>query len=208
MPFSAFLQGIVIGFTLAAAVGPIALLLMQRTLARGWWVGIISGLGIALADGSYGLLGGLGLAAVNQFLKNQETPMLLAGGAVLILIGIQIMRTDPRKKEEREESQRGVGYVGTFSSMYMLTISNPLTIFSFAAIYTSINLGAASGTWQGAVLFSISVFFGSFSWWLILVSIIHKVRERFSLAALRWVNVVSGVLIAGLGSSMIIKLFL
>jgi len=204
-----FIQGIVIGFTLAAAVGPIAILLTHRTLARGWRVGVVSGIGVGLADATYGLLGGLGLVAVNQFLADQQTPMRIAGGLLLAFIGYRIFVSDPQQAETaRAGRKRSSGYLAAITSIYALTVANPMTIFSFAAVYAGIGLEEASGSWQGAVLFSLSLFTGSFSWWVVLATLAHGLRDRLTPVIMRRVNFVSGAAITLFGGWMVIREFI
>lgn len=208
MPFNTFIQGIAIGFTLAAAVGPIAILLIQRTLMRGWRTGIASGLGVGLADASFGLLGGLGLAALNQFLVDQQTPMRIIGGIVLAGIGIRIVGARPEQAEMAQTTGRPkTGYLGAAASIYALTLANPMTIFSFAAVYAALDPGAASGAWQGVVFFSLAIFTGSFSWWVVLATVTHRLRERISTRVVQLLNAVSGTAIFFFGAWMVLREF-
>lgn len=192
---------------LAAAVGPIAILCIQRTLARGFRYGVVSGLGVALADGSYGVLGGLGLAAVNQVLLDFQSPMRLIGGLILIYIGIGIFRTDPRAAQAAQVRASAGDYIGAIGSIYLLTLSNPLTILTLAAILAELTIGVQP-TMIGALLFGFSIFLGSFGWWLILTGGVSLLRERFNLAMLAWLNRVSGGLVAGFGLWMAIRVLL
>jgi threonine/homoserine/homoserine lactone efflux protein len=194
-----FFQALGIGFLLAAAVGPIAILIIQRTLARGWRYGAASGLGVALADGTYGLLGGLGLAAFNQFLIDQQAPMRLIGGVVLVYLGYGIFRTDPRTANAAQPSVLGREYIGAISSIYLLTLSNPLTIMAFASVFAELGSAGPTAALAAALVFGLSVFLGSLFWWLLLIGGVAVLRERFNIALLVWLNRVSGALVVGFG---------
>ena len=196
-----FFQTIGIGFLLAATVGPISILCIQRTLARGFRYGLVSGVGVALADGSYGLLGGLGFAVINQWLFDIQTPLRLLGGLLLIYIGMGIFRTDPRKEDAAEVKASAGDYTGAAGSIYLLTLSNPLTILTMAAVLAEVSAGSGGvGTGRvGAIAFAASIFLGSLSWWVALTGGVALLRERFSLAMLVWLNRISGALVAGFG---------
>lgn len=199
MEFTFSVQGFVIGFTAAAAIGPIAILLIQRTLARGWRYGAVSGVGVALADGLYGLIGGLGLTVITEFLIGQQNLLRVAGGMVLVYLGVKacLSKQAPEAVEEREV---GVGgYFGALVSMFLLTLSNAVTILFFAAVYAGLGAGGISPAPGDAALFALGVFSGSLSWWVILSTIVNTLRRRFKPEGLAWLNKLSGLVIAGFG---------
>lgn len=145
------LRSIFIGFTLAAAVGPISMLVMQRTLARGWVVGMASGLGVAAADGLYGLAGGLGLTAIATALANYDAWVRGIGGLVLIYLGIKIFTSKAGQeiaRDETDEREDPNGLIGAFLSIFMLTLANPNVILRQAlwvGIFGSILLWLSYG---------------------------------------------------------------
>jgi threonine/homoserine/homoserine lactone efflux protein len=199
MALTTFLNVVGIGFTLAAAVGPISLLCIERTLRRGWRIGLASGLGVATADALYGLIGGLGLTVVTSFLISQQTVLRLIGGVVLVSLGLRTLLSKSDIKAAEERASGVSGYLGAYTSIFLLTLSNPMTIISFAAIYAGIgSLGLDSG-WAAAVAFSLAIFIGSSLWWLVLVIGVNQLRARFKLALLTQLNRVSGLVIAGFG---------
>jgi threonine/homoserine/homoserine lactone efflux protein len=199
MTLGTFLNVIGIGFTVAAAVGPISLLCIERTLRRGWRIGLSSGFGVATADAFYGLIGGLGFTVITNFLVKQQTVLRLVGGVVLVFLGLKILLSKSDLKAA-EECSRGVGsYLGAYTSIFLLTLSNPMTIISFAAIYAGIgSLGLGSG-WAAAAAFSLAIFIGSSLWWLVLISGVNQLRSRFKPALLMRLNRISGLVITGFG---------
>lgn len=203
MTLTTFLKGIGIGFSVAAAVGPISLLCVQRTLQRGWRIGLASGLGVASADALYGLIGGLGLTIITNFLVGQQTTFRLVGGAVLVYLGVMTFFSKTDVETAREHPQGAAGHLGAYSSVFLLTLSNPMTIISFAAIYAGIGVLGLDDGWLAAVAFSLAIFIGSSLWWLVLVSGVEQLRSRFKPALLMKLNRISGVVIAAFGLAVL-----
>lgn len=199
MTLISLIRIIAIGFSVAAAVGPISLLCIQRVLRRGWRVGLVSGIGVASADAVYGLIGGLGLTVIINFLTGQQTLLRFVGGAVLILLGIRIFLSKAELKPGEEQTKQISGYLGDFISIFLLTLSNPMTIISFAAIYAGLGGMGLSSDQMNPIVFSLGIFLGSTIWWLLLVGVIHQLRSRFNPGMLDWLNRFSGVVIAGFG---------
>ena len=196
MDLSLFLRGLVIGFSIAAPVGPIGVLCIRRTLAEGRAFGLVSGLGAATADAFYGTVAGLGLTLVSNFLVNQQTGLRLIGGAYLCYLGF---KTFVAKPAQQAAVVKGRGLSGAYLSTLFLTLTNPLTILSFAAIFAGLGMGVASGSYASAIILVLGVFSGSCSWWLILVAATGMFCSRFSPRMLGWVNRLSGTIIVGFG---------
>ena len=194
-----FIKAIVIGFTVAAVVGPIGLLCVQRTLARGWKWGMASGLGVASGDALYGLIGGLGLSLVTNFLVGQQLWLRSIGGGVLIYLGVKAFVSPTALNAAEEQAPSTAGYLKAYSSIFLLTLSNPMTIIFFAGIYAGLGeIGIGSG-WANAGMFALGILFGSLAWWVVLVSSVSALRSRFNPHLLSKLNRVSGVIIAGFG---------
>ncbi|MEK6221669.1 MAG: LysE family translocator, partial [Chloroflexota bacterium] len=207
MDISFFLRSILIGFTLAAAVGPIWMLVMQRTLTRGWRAGLASGLGVALADSMFGLAGGLGFSVLASSFGDSLNLLRILGAVVLVYLGIRIMTarnvlTDNGKAPDTIKTNNGL--LSDFGSMLLLTFANPLTVLSFAALYTSIGAESLGLGHNTAWYFAASIFVGSGLWWLVLVAGISILQRRLNPAVFLWVNRVSGAVIFGLGLQSLI----
>ena len=125
------LKGLVLGFSIAAPVGPIGVLCIRRTLANGFRSGLVSGLGAATADAIYGTIAAAGLTLVADFLVRQQLWLGLLGGGFLVYLGIKTLRTAPQS-EDNATVKDNAG--GNYFSTLLLTLSNPMTIFMFAAI--------------------------------------------------------------------------
>jgi len=198
MDLSLFLRGLLIGFSIAAPVGPIGVLCIRRTLANGRIYGFVSGLGAATADACYGSVAALGLTLIAAFLIDQSNWLRLVGGTYLCYLGIKTFRSKPAA-QAAAATMRGRGWLGAYTSTLFLTLTNPLTILSFAAIFAGLGAGAASGNVSGALLLVAGVFLGSCAWWMILVTLTSLFRSRLSTAGLVWVNRVSGGIIFAFG---------
>lgn len=190
------LRGILIGFSIAAPVGPIGVLCIRRTLADGRTSGLASGLGAATADAIYGCVAGFGLTFVSSLLVGQQVWLRLVGGAFLCYLGVKTFLARPA---EQAASARGNGLMGAYASTFFLTLTNPMTILSFAAIFAGLSAGDAGGSYRLAVLLVVGVFLGSALWWLLLSSVASVLRARLTTRALAWVNKLSGVVVAGFG---------
>jgi threonine/homoserine/homoserine lactone efflux protein len=207
MPDSFFLQGLIIGFSIAAPVGPIGILCIRRTLAEGRLTGFISGLGAASADAVYGTIAAFGLTAISVFLVNQTIWMRLIGGIFLLYLGFQTFQANP--VTQVAETRQG-GLPSAFISTFFLTLTNPLTILSFTAIFAGLGLGQTRGNLSGAAALVAGVFMGSAAWWLTLSMLVGIFRERFNKNTLVWVNRVAGTIIFLFGLvalSVLISLF-
>jgi len=190
------LRGLVIGFTIAAAVGPISLLTIRRTIAHGQLYGLVSGLGVASADASYAGIAAFGLTAVTSVLVSWRLGLGLVGGAVIVLIGLRTMRSRPG--EVARDAERP-GLPGAFASIYALTMTNPMTILSFAAVFAGIGLISGAATYADAAVVTLAVWAGSALWWVVLTALVGWLRGRISTRALLWVNRISGAALAAFG---------
>ncbi|MGO9571628.1 MAG: LysE family translocator [Desulfomonilaceae bacterium] len=203
MLFSYLIKGLVIGFSLALPVGPIALLCIRRTLARGPSSGVASGMGAATADGVYGLIAAFGITFISNFLFNHHIILRLIGGCVLCYLGVKIFLTLPG-----ENPNSGVenGLLHDYVSALLLTLTNPMTVIAFAAIFAAAGVGDPEGNYLGTTILIGGVVLGSALWWLILCGTIGGLHRKVNDKALRFVNRVSGTLIAGFGLTVLLSL--
>jgi threonine/homoserine/homoserine lactone efflux protein len=191
-----FLRGLIFGFSIAAPVGPIGILCIQRTLAQGWLVGLFSGLGAATADATYGVLAASGLTLISGIVIGQAFWFKLLGGLFLLYLGVAIWRSRP---SEQAATAKGQGLMGAYFSTVALTLTNPLTIASFAAAFAGLGLASAAGTPAAAIALVSGVFAGSALWWLVLSSGVSLLKTKFNAQSLRWVNRVSGLVLIVFG---------
>jgi threonine/homoserine/homoserine lactone efflux protein len=197
MPLEFLFRGLVIGFSIAAPVGPIGVLCIRRTLSDGRAVGLISGLGAATADSVYGAVAALGLTVVSSFLVDQQTWFRLIGGVFLCYLGMRIFRARPA--EAAAETRQSVGLRGAYFSTLALTLTNPATILAFVAIFAGLGIAETGGDRWEALALVAGVFGGSAAWWLLLSGGVSLLRSRLTPAHLRWINWFSGAILTGFG---------
>jgi threonine/homoserine/homoserine lactone efflux protein len=186
-------RGFAIGFAIAAAIGPIGLLCIRRTLVEGAAVGVASGLGAATADGFYASIASFGLTAAADLLVGERRPLGVAGGCFLVALAIHALLSRPQAVADRPPRSLLSAYATTVG----LTIANPATILSFAAAF--LGLGLAGHDTPTAAALVLGVFSGSASWWVILAIAAAAFRERLGPAALRRLAAGSSALIGLLG---------
>ncbi len=196
-------RGLLIGFSIAAPVGPIGLLCIRRTLADGRAVGLLSGLGAATADALYGAVAGFGLTFVADFLAEQRVWLRLVGGLFLLYLGLRTFLAGPA---ERAATARGFGLLGAYASTFALTLTNPTTILSFAAIFAGLGVAGASAGYRSAGLLVLGVLLGSALWWCLLSGGVGFFRDRVTTRALRWINRLSGAMILAFGVVALLSL--
>ncbi|HEY7524191.1 MAG TPA: LysE family transporter [Candidatus Limnocylindrales bacterium] len=198
------LRGLAIGLGIAAAVGPISILTIRRTLASGFLVGLVSGLGVALADATYGGIAAFGVTAVSDALVGLRRPLGLIGGAFLVWLGMRtLMAATPSEAEANDAGSTSTpdvlprGLAAAFLSILGLTLTNPMTILSFAAIFAGV--GVAGTGPLGAASVTLGVFLGSMTWWVVLTTVVARLRSRVTPGGLRLINIGSGLIVAAFG---------
>lgn len=223
-----FARGLVIGLAIAAPVGPIGLLCIRRSLAAGFPLGFLTGLGAAAADGVYGAVAAFGLTAVSSFLVAQQRFLALGGGLALVWLGWRTLRRRPSGAGEASVAaaadHNGAGdgargLLAAFGSTFLLTLANPSTILSFIAVFAGLGLAgdagrAGSGATnegamtggaanEGALAVVAGVVLGSAAWWLFLAGATAALRRQVTAGAIRWINTLSGAILAGFGAMAI-----
>ena len=194
-----YFRGLVIGLAIAEPVGPIGVLCIRRTLAEGRLAGLVTGLGAATADTVYGAVAAFGLTAVSVFLVSQQDMLRLIGGAFLLYLGVRTFLARPVAQDAVTGDRSSRTLAGDYASTFLLTITNPLTILSFAAVFAGLGLGSGYDDLASALLLVAGVFTGSALWWFLLSGGVSLLRGRITPNGLRWVNRVSGVIITLFG---------
>ncbi len=208
LPF--FWQGLLFGLAIAAPVGPIGVLTIRRTLTEGLLIGLLTGLGAATADAFYGTVAAWGLTAVSDFLIHYQTWLQLLGALFLFYLGLKSLRqpaapTDTPQSAIRNP-QSATAYLRAYTSTLLLTLSNPVTILSFTAVFAGFGLGSqSSGAGSGGQLV-LGVFLGSALWWLLLCGGVTAVRTHLPPTALRLVNIASGLILIGFSLALLFTL--
>lgn len=189
-------KGCIIGFSIAMPVGPIGLLCIKNSLSKGMAYGLMAGLGAACADTLFGALGGFGVSAIGIFLERYHLVLELFWGIFLLYLGA---RTFFEKIGETKEAGLSEGYFQVFFSTFLLTLTNPMTVISFAGVYAGLGVGALSDDFLTPLIITAGVFIGSSVWWLILSAGSACFRQTMNEIARKWLNRVSGGIIFGFG---------
>jgi threonine/homoserine/homoserine lactone efflux protein len=190
------LKGFVIGMAIAMPVGPIAMLIIRRSLQQGFAAGATTGLGAASADGFYGAVAGFGLASIAHVLMAAQLPLRLAGGLALILIGLSSFR---RRRGATATAAPAYGLPAAYLSALGLTLANPLTIISFAAVFAGVGVAETAGSYRAAAIFVAALFLGSALWQIALCVTVTLIRTRLAPGVMRWLDRASGALLIGFG---------
>jgi threonine/homoserine/homoserine lactone efflux protein len=204
MEFTFFLKGIFIGFAMAVPVGPIGIMCIRKTLTEGRLRGLIIGLGAATADLFYGCVAAFGLTFISDTLDSQRIWIRLVGGTLLLFLGLRTFRakpTDPKSKIKIHSS----GMLGSYLYTLLLTLTNPLTIFAFIAVFAALGLGIGLSFFSASALVA-GVFIGSCLWFLLLSSGALFFRKKLDLVGLTWVNKIAGILIIISGVIVMVSL--
>jgi len=196
------LRGLIIGISIAAPVGPIGVLCIRRTLSEGRATGFVSGLGAATADALYACVAGFGLTFISGFLVGQQTWIRVIGGLFLCYLGLRGLLASPAAPGEAAEP---LGLAGAYGSAFGLTLTNPMTILSFAGVFAGLGVASASGDYLAAAALVLGVFGGSVLWWFSLSGIAALLRGRLDQRWLRWINRISGVIVTGFGIAALVS---
>lgn len=192
MEFLIFLKGILIGFSIAAPVGPIGILCIRRTIAYGRVVGLFTGLGAATADALYSIFAVFGLTIVTNFLIGQQFWFQLVGGVFLCYLGVKTMMS---KASEQSAKAHGTKIWSAYISVFFLTITNPMTILSFIGIFAGLGFSNNHSNFISSSLLVLGVFLGSAFWWLLLSFVVSLVKHRIEHKMLSMINQISGLII-------------
>lgn len=200
------LKGLMIGFCIAAPVGPIGILCINRALRDGFAAGFVAGCGAATADGCYGLVAGFGLTLISSFLMQQQVWIHWLGGLFLFYLGVKTFLSKPAENAaiiHENKNKLGKTYLSTF----FLTITNPMTVLSFMAIFAGLGLGSKHISYLASFLLVSGVVMGSLSWWLILTfSMAKLLRHRINAIWLQRINQLSGVILILFAGAALVSL--
>jgi threonine/homoserine/homoserine lactone efflux protein len=195
MALNFLFKGVVIGLSIAAPVGPIGVLCIRRSLADGRQIGLATGLGAATADAIYGAVAGFGLTVISKFLVGQRLWLSLAGGLFLCYLGVRTFISQPPEMAARS---RDGGLISAYLSTLFLTLTNPMTILSFVAVFAGFGLGGSPDYFSASALVA-GVFIGSALWWLLLSSGVALFRSQISAGWMKAINRLSGSVILAFG---------
>ena len=193
------LKGIVVGLGASIPLGPLGVLCIQKTLSKGRWSGVFTGLGGAISDLFFSALALFGLAIIQSWLDRNDVIISLVGGFIIIGIGISVYITNPIKqlRQPKEVSKR---YLGDFLTSFAMTITNPGALLLLLGLFTFVGIDLSEKSLMTITVVMTGVLLGAMVWWFALVSIINAFRNRFRLRQLITINRIAGVAIVILGA--------
>jgi threonine/homoserine/homoserine lactone efflux protein len=196
LELSPFVQGIIIGLTLAVPVGPLSLLCIRRAVDSGRLHGIVSGIGVATADSLYAAVAVLGLTVVSGFIISQQLFFRVIAGLVLIAVGTRVFFTAPAEPgvDGGHES-----LAKDYLSLLAIALANPITIIFFLVVLPGFGIVLGGMSLVTSAEFVLGIFSGSVLWWVVLCGAVGSVRSRLNTRNLQVINRVSGVLIVLFG---------
>jgi len=187
-----FIKGLVLGFIICVPFGPIGLLCVRRTLMDGKVAGVASVLGASVVDAFYCAIAGLGVSYISNFLSDERAILRIAGGLILIAMGVKIFLTHPAAKTPEAT---GHGLAASFGSSFFLMLTNPLAILVFTATFSALGIGGWQDAYVSTGMLVIGVFVGSALWAPIFVAGINLFSPRLTLSQLRLANEVAGIIL-------------
>lgn len=193
---SIVLKGLLIGILVSAPMGPVGVLCIQRTLNKGRWHGLATGVGAMVSDVLYAMMVGLGMSYVIVFITQYQSAIQILGSVLLLLFGLVLFRSNPIRSFRQQKRNKST-FTQDFVTAFLLTLSNPLIIFLFVGLFARLNLyNDGFSLWHHLIVF-VSVAFGALIWWLLVTSVFGKLRNRFNLRKLWVVNrIIASVVIA------------
>ncbi|HEX5455409.1 MAG TPA: LysE family transporter [Stellaceae bacterium] len=199
-------KGVAIGLIIAVPVGPVGVLCVRRTIFNGRLSGFVSGLGAATADAIFGIIAGYGLTVISDALLGYQDWLRLGGAGFLLYIGAKALRNDPMLAARAQRDREGL--LADYASAFALTITNPITILAFLAIFAGIGFTGHEATLAGAGFLVLGVLLGSLLWWAGLAFGAGLLRLSFRSRHLVWINRGSGGILLVSGVALIGSLML
>lgn len=198
--------GLVIGVLVAAPVGPVNVLCIQRAIERGFFGGLAAGLGAVLGDGTIALFAALGVGAISGAIEYHRTAIQIVGGLALIAFGIKLYLTAPPIDAAAQlEPDKGSlrDYVWDIPQTFFLTITNPGAVLGLFAIFGGVSTFVEVHTTVDALLMVAAIMAGSLAWWIFLANLISRFRHRVQAAHLETINRIAGLALIGFGAVLI-----
>jgi threonine/homoserine/homoserine lactone efflux protein len=196
-----FIKGVIAGFIIAAPVGPVGILCVQRTLSRSIGAGLIAGSGAAVADAIFGGIAAFGLTFIAEFLQRQEQILRLCGGVLLLGLGVHGFF----HRAAAAPTPARIGGAGDAVSTFLLTITNPITVLTFSPVFLAVGAVVAPDDRQAAGVLILGVFAGSCLWWVVLCMLTELMRRRLSHGRLRIVYRLSAIMILFFGAVVLLS---
>lgn len=200
-------RGILIGLMVSVPLGPMGVLIIQKTLQKGALAGFIAGMGAACADLFYATVAAFGLGFVINIIQSHELILQIIGGIFLLIIGLKIYFDNPLKQIRMKKRVSKTGLLGDFLTLFFLTVSNPVAIVVFMAVFAGASVFGSEPSFRIELFVLAGILLGGGLWWYALSTLVNLFRRKFRLRVLITINRVSGVIITLLGILVILTAF-
>lgn len=200
-------RGILIGLMVSVPLGPMGVLIIQKTLQKGALAGFIAGMGAACADLFYATVAAFGLGFVINIIQSHELILQIIGGIFLLIIGLKIYFDNPLKQIRMKKRVSKTGLLGDFLTLFFLTVSNPVAIVVFMAVFAGVSVFGSEPSFRIELFVLAGILLGGGLWWYALSTLVNLFRRKFRLRVLITINRVSGVIITLLGILVILTAF-
>lgn len=198
--------GLVIGILVAAPVGPVNVLCIQRAIERGFWGGVAAGIGAVLGDGLIALFAAMGVGAISGAVQDYRTAIQIVGGLALAVFGLKLYKTRPRIEmlhPSHAENASLKDFAWDIPQTFFLTITNPGAVLGLFAIFGGVSTFVEVKTYVDALTMVAAIMVGSLGWWVLLSNLIGRIRHRIDGARLGQINRVAGLLLIVFGGILI-----
>lgn len=200
-------KGVLIGLMVSVPLGPMGVLIIQKTLQKGALAGFVAGMGAACADLFYATVAAFGLGFVINIIQSHELVLQIIGGIFLLIVGLKIYFDNPLKQIRMKKRVSKTGMLGDFLTLFFLTASNPVAIVVFMAVFAGASVFGDEPSFRVELFVLTGVLLGGGLWWYTLSALVNLFRKRFRLRVLITINRISGVLITILGGLVILAAF-
>lgn len=200
------LAGLGIGLLMAAPIGPVNVLVIQRAVSKGFWAGLAAGLGAVLGDGVLAAAGAFSIAAISDVILAYGDTIQLIGGVLLVVFGLALLLTKPVMTTPPHERSHILDHMGIIPQTFILTVTNPGAVLGMAAMIGGLgSLIGGLNTNLEALILVAAVMGGSLLWWLGLSELIATIRHKLTDNRLKLINRIAGIILLGFGVGLIIE---
>lgn len=200
-------RGVLIGLMVSIPLGPMGVLIIQKTLQKGALAGFVSGMGAACADLFYATVAAFGIGMVVSIIQTHELVLQITGGIFLSAVGLKIYFDNPLKQIRMKKTVSKKGLLGDFLTLFFLTVSNPVAIVVFMAVFAGTSVFGEEPTFRIELFVLMGVLLGAGVWWYTLSALVNLFRKKFRLRVLVRINRISGFVIVLLGLLVILVAF-
>lgn len=177
-------------------MGPIGMLIIQRTLSKGRWPAFFTGIGAALSDLAYCLLTGFGISFITEFIEQNQFLLQVVSGIVLVAFGVFLFRKNPTRSLQPTDNMPANNYFADIVSGFFLTVSNPLILFFIIGLFARFEFIMPDNfTWAHYIFAYATIFGGALLWWYLVTFLVNRLRRRFNVRSLWLINRVIGSLL-------------